>query len=146
MEISPISLEETRRVRDLVLRPALPLGDSVYPGDEASDTRHFGAFEAGSLAAIATICRESMSGSNTPHEWRLRGMATLKEYQGLGLGRAVGIACIEYARSRGAQLVWCTARVPVVAFYESLGFAGAGNQFALPEHSNHPYILMTLRM
>ena len=146
MDIRTISLEETRRLRDLVLRPGLPAGDSIYPRDDAPDSRHFGAFESGSLAAIASICREPIPGTISADQWRLRGMATMKEYQGFGFGRAVAIACIEYAHSRGAQIIWCTARVSVAAFYESLGFVGSEDQFALPEHSSHPYILMTRQM
>jgi hypothetical protein len=65
----------------------MPAGRSIYPGDDAPDTLHLGAFVNGRMAAVATVCRESLPGTSMADQWRLRGMATLKEFRGSGLGR-----------------------------------------------------------
>lgn len=74
MRIAPISTAEARPIRDLVLRPGFPPGGSIYTGDDASDTLHLGAFTAGPLVAVATICREPLPEADSERVWRLRGM------------------------------------------------------------------------
>jgi len=143
MRIAPISTAEARPIRDVVLRPGFPPGGTVYPGDDAPDTLHLGAFTAGPLAAVATICREPLPETNSERVWCLRGMATLDQYRGLGLGRELAVACINHARSHCAELIWCSVRLEVAPFYKSLGFAETGEPFALPQYSDHRYILMT---
>jgi predicted GNAT family N-acyltransferase len=115
-----------------VLRPGFPPGGSIYTGDDASDTLHLGAFTAGPLVAVATICREPLPETDSERVWRLLGMATLDQYRGLGLGRELAVACINHTRSHGAELILCSARVEVATFYKSLGFAETGEPFALP--------------
>lgn len=135
--IGPIPIAEVRRIRDAVLRPDLPPGGSVYPGDDAPGTLHLGAFVDGAVAAVATMMPEAAN------VWRLRGMATLDAYQGLGLGRALGEACLDYARSQGAVMVWCSSRVSVAPFYRSLGFKEEGDHYLLPQWSDNDYVRMT---
>lgn len=83
-EFRRVAARDTHSLRDAVLRPGLPPGGSIYPGDDAPDTLHLGAFVGDTIAAIATLCRESMPDQSTTTSWRLRGMATLPEYRGRG--------------------------------------------------------------
>jgi GNAT superfamily N-acetyltransferase len=92
-----ISAEEARSIRDAVLRSSMPAGGSIYPGDDAEDTLHIGAFVDNRLCAVATICRESRSGTSEEREWRLRGMAALEEFRGIGLGKELAERCSAHA-------------------------------------------------
>lgn len=76
VSVRQISVETARVVRDIVLRPDHPLGGSVYPGDDAEDTLHLGAFGDGDLLGVATLCREAAVDPEGQDIWRLRGMAT----------------------------------------------------------------------
>jgi hypothetical protein len=50
-EIRRIAACDTIALRDAALRPGLPSGGSLYPGDEASETLHLGAFSDNTLVA-----------------------------------------------------------------------------------------------
>jgi ribosomal protein S18 acetylase RimI-like enzyme len=141
-EIRRIAALDTIALRDAVLRPDLPPGGSRYPGDEAPETLHFGAFSDNTLVAVATLCREAMPGTQSTTSWRLRGMATLPEYRGRGLGRQLAQRCIAYAAEQSGTCVWCTSRVATVAFYRSIGFTECSDTFLLPEFSDALYIRM----
>jgi ribosomal protein S18 acetylase RimI-like enzyme len=141
-----ISVAKARVLRDQVLRPGLPAGRSIYRGDDAPDTLHLGAFVKGRLGAVATVCRESMPGSSDANEWRLRGMATLEQLRGRGLGRLLAMRCVAHAADRQGTLLWCSARIATVPFYRSLGFKEQGEGFHLPEFSGEVYILMRAQL
>jgi hypothetical protein len=83
-----------------------------------------------------------MSGASGATEWRLRGMATLEEFRGRGLGKRLAERCVAYAADGRGTLLWCSARIATVPFYRSLGFREQGESFRLPEYSREVYILM----
>jgi GNAT superfamily N-acetyltransferase len=128
-----ISVADARVLRDRVLHANMPEGRSVYPGDDAPDTLHAGAFVDGLMTGVATVCRDSMPGGSITCEWRLRGMATLEEYRGRGFGRRLAEHCAAHATCRRGFLIWCSARLVAVPFYLSLGFEAHGKKFHLPE-------------
>jgi GNAT superfamily N-acetyltransferase len=146
--IRGIAASDTIALRDAALRPGLPPGGSHYPGDDAEGTLHLGAFVDQTLVAVATLCRESMTerepmpGERSSTSWRLRGMATLPEYRGRGLGKQLAQRSIGYAAEQGGTLVWCTSRIATVPFYRALGFSESGHTFSLPEYSDALYIRM----
>ena len=142
VEIRRIAARHTIALRDVALRPDLPPGGSHYPGDDAPETLHLGAFSDNTLVAVATLCREAMPGTQDTTYWRLRGMATLAEYRGRGLGRQLAQRCIAYAAEQGGACVWCTSRVATVTFYRTLGFTECTDTFSLPEFSDALYIRM----
>ena len=137
-----ISETAARVLRDRVLRASLPVGRNIYPGDDAPDTLHAGAFVNGLLAAVATVCRESIPWTSRAGEWRLRGMATLEEFRGGGFGSRLVELCAAHATHRRGSLLWCSARMVAVPFYLSLGFEEHGEKFHLPEYSSEDYIRM----
>jgi GNAT superfamily N-acetyltransferase len=141
-EIRRIAACNTIALRDAALRPGLPPDGSHYPGDEAPETLHLGAFLDNALGAVATLCREAMPGTQSATSWRLRGMATLPGYRGRGLGRQLAQRCIACAAEQGGTCVWCTSRVATVTFYRTLGFTECSDTFSLPEFSDALYIRM----
>jgi hypothetical protein len=76
IQIHPITSEETHNLRHDILRPHIPQNELVYPGDDAPESLHAGAFYAGTLVGIASVFRDSPPGETNPTAWRLRGMAT----------------------------------------------------------------------
>jgi GNAT superfamily N-acetyltransferase len=137
VELRVADLAAVRELRHLLLRPHQRPEDLVYEGDDAPDALHLGAFEDGRLVGIASIARDPPPGSRDPSAWRIRGMATLPEVRGRGIGGALLEACLTHARSRGASLVWCNGRVPAVAFYRRHGFASVRGPFELPGTGPH---------
>ncbi len=141
-EFRRIAARDTNSLRDAVLRPGLPPGGSIYPGDDGSDTFHLGVFVGGTIVAVATLCRESLPDRSSTTSWRLRGMTTLPEYRGQGFGTHLAQRSIAYAIEQGGTFVWCSARVATVPFYRALGFTECSDIFFLPQYSEFPYIRM----
>lgn len=56
-------------------------------------------------------------------------MAVLKRYRGKGIGRALLRRALVFASRRGAHRIFLHAQLPVVGFYEKLGFFAVGPVF-----------------
>ena len=140
VELAPAAVCELRR---LVLWPHQSVSECSHESDHAYDTLHVGATVAGHLVSIATILREPLGEVPSDADWRVRGMATLPEATGLGLGGMVLRPCIEHAEERGARLIWCNARAPAVGFYKRFGFVIRGREFSLPNIGPHYVMVRT---
>jgi GNAT superfamily N-acetyltransferase len=145
VEIRPADLAQVRRVRHLVLRPHQRPEDLVYGGDDGPGALHLGAFEADRLVAIASITREPPPGSEDAAAWRVRGMATLPELRGRGIGGELLETCVAHARSHGGSFVWCNGRIGARAFYGRHGFAVARGPFEIPGIGPHVELRRSLR-
>jgi ribosomal protein S18 acetylase RimI-like enzyme len=143
-QIRPIASSATHPLRQAVLRPHQELASVSFPGDEAADTLHVGAFGDGVLIAVASVCREAPAGPPDRSAWRLRGMATDPAQRRSGHGRALVHACIEHAQRRGAAQLWCNARLSAADFYRALGFQEEGDPFELPEIGPHLFMRLPL--
>jgi GNAT superfamily N-acetyltransferase len=137
-EIRKISPEDTYAIRLELLRPGHPIEDAMFPGDRDPETVHFGAFSGEDHVGIATLLRAAFPAQpDVTGAWQLRGMATLPSVQGLGFGRALLAACVEHARSRSAELLWCNARSHAIGFYERAGFQCVGDEFHIEDAGPH---------
>lgn len=145
-DIREITAEDTRPVRQRVLRPHQRPEELVYPGDDDHDTFHLGAFgEAGELLAILSMYRHAQPPSDPfdePRAWRIRGMASVPEARGTGLGKAL----VERARDRvwavARDPIWCNARENAFGFYEKLGFAIVGGIFEIEGIGPHAVMVL----
>lgn len=136
-----IDLRTARQLRHQLLRPHQEPWEIVFEGDDEADTAHLGAFEDDVLVGIASVMREAPPWDPAAtRAWRLRGMATLPEIRGQGYGGALLERTLAHAVDQGAELAWCTARVPAVAFYRRFGFERVGGVFDVPPIG--PHILM----
>lgn len=139
--IRSITVEATRPIRQLVLRPGQPLAATRYPADQTPQSWHAGGYLGADLVGVASIYREPPPESAEPNAWRLRGMAVLPEHQGRGYGQALVRACLDHLRGQGGTLLWCNGRVSALAFYQRLGFTPQGEIFDLPISGPH-YLLV----
>jgi ribosomal protein S18 acetylase RimI-like enzyme len=136
-EIRAVTAEDTRLLRHKVLRPHQAPGELVYPGDSDRESLHVAAFAGGAMVGAASVVRRPMPGESASDHWQLRGMATLPDFRGRGIGAALLRACIAHvARSRGS-ILWCNARTPAVGFYIKLGFQTKGREFLVPVSGPH---------
>lgn len=136
-ELRPIPAAETRPLRQRVLRPHQPPEALVYPGDDAAETLHLGAYIGGEQVGVASLFCEAPPGEDEPDSWRLRGMAVTPGAQGGGHGRALLEACLAHAKAQGGARVWCNARTTASGFYLRLGFVVVGDAFELPGIGPH---------
>jgi GNAT superfamily N-acetyltransferase len=136
LRIAPITLEQTRPLRQAVLRPHQTIDELAAHESPASYA--VGAFSGDELIAVGLISPDGHDGS-----WRVRGMATAPHARGAGAGTAILEALLEHAVERGADRVWCNARTPARTLYERAGFRVASAEFELPEIG--PHLVMELR-
>lgn len=144
MDVRPITAAEARTVRFPVLRAGMPPESAIFDHDDDPNVRHFGAFDGSRLVGVATFFPEPCPGRPGLPAWRLRGMATLKDMQGRGAGRALVAEGVRVAAAAGATLMWCNARVTARGFYEKLGYVAVGGEFELPASGKHYVMIMDL--
>jgi predicted GNAT family N-acyltransferase len=109
---------------------------SRFRHDENESTLHLAVYRGERIVACATVCRESLPGSERDDEWRLRGVAVETTLRGYGLGRLLVKLCIDHVQEEGGRLAWCTARESARGFYETLGFASSAPPFQLPSRGD----------
>jgi GNAT superfamily N-acetyltransferase len=125
-------------VRWAILRPGFPRESAFFEGDAAAETQHFGAFDAGQIAGVASIYRALLpERPEWTEAWQLRGMATLPEVRGKGLGKALVQACVDAAWGAGAKVLWCNARVAAAEFYARQKWTIVGKEFDIPTVGPH---------
>ena len=139
--------EEIVDLRHAVLRQGLPREEALFAGDDLPTSRHCGAFADGVAVCCATLHASEWEGEAA---WQLRGMATLPEFRGKGVGRAVlEVMEADFNGHGGAgagagALCWCNARVPAVGFYETMGWRVVSGMFEIPTAG--PHVKMVKRL
>jgi len=127
IQIKKISAESTYDIRLTVLRKNIPL-PYEFNGDFEKDTFHLGAFSGDKLIAVSSFMKASnkkIKGS----QYQLRGMATLKEFQGLGVGKLMMEHALKLLKDLKIDFLWCNARVIAVPFYEKSGLKIIGEPY-----------------
>ena len=121
LDLRPVPLEETRKLRRDVLRPYLSVDElaATEPGGAVA----FGVFEGDALLAVGLVGPDG-----EPGDWRVRGMATAPHARGRGAGTKVLQALVQYATDNGATRVWCNARTPARSLYERAGFVATSDE------------------
>jgi predicted GNAT family N-acyltransferase len=137
VEVRQISAAETVPLRHAVLRPGRSVETALFAGDDLPSTTHFGAFRNGQLLCVASLYEAEFPEEPSVAAIQLRGMATADDVQRTGLGRALVLGCVAFAREKGARLLWCNARVYASGFYSKLGFEIVGKEFDIPDVGPH---------
>jgi predicted GNAT family N-acyltransferase len=139
------TLTEIIDLRHAVLRAGLPRESAIFPGDELSTTRHFGAFTGADARAVACATFHLNQWNEEP-AWQLRGMATADDCRGTGLGRKI----LEFSEGElvddpnVTHLFWCNARVPALGFYQRMGWEVVSEPFEIPTAGPHVKMLRRL--
>lgn len=136
--VHQVGADDVVEVRWEILRPGFPRESAVFDGDRAIGTFHFGALAEGRLVGVASIYTVPMpERPEIVEAFQLRGMATLPEVRGCGAGRVLLAACEDGARTCGARLIWCNARVSAAGFYRRHGWQALGAEFDIPTVGPH---------
>jgi len=137
VEVRQISATATMPLRHAILRPGRPVETALFAGDDLPSTTHFGASRNGHLLCVASLYEAELPEEPGVAAIQLRGMATAADVQRTGLGRALVLGCVAFAREKGARLLWCNARVYASSFYSKLGFGIVGKEFDILDVGPH---------
>lgn len=140
MKVLRINARDTHRIRSEMLRPGMPLEECIFEGDDEDQTFHLGAFIDNKLVSVASFYFDRHPEVDAPYQYRLRGMATLPEYQRQGLSKALLKIGFPIVKQNQCSVVWCNAREEAMEFYQKVGFEKIGNKFDIP--SVGPHFLM----
>src|ERR1700748_1825522 len=132
-----IPVEDTLPIRNDILRGGtLTLDQCRWSGDENPESFHLGYFVDEELVCIATF-HPSTYKEYMGNAYQLRGMATLEEYRGRGIGNQLVNFAIVYLRGQKANYIWCNARKKAVGFYQNVGFEIISDEFEVRDIGPH---------
>lgn len=127
-----------------MLRPNGTIDDCIFQGDNDELTFHLGAFVDKKLVSVASFYFERNEKFPDQNQYRLRGMATLPEFQGQGLSSALLRTAFPVIKQNQCTLLWCNAREKAIGFYQNVGFQPHGEPFSIPHIGKH--ILMSIKI
>ncbi len=137
IEVKKITYQETFPVRSAVLRQGKPIETCFFLGDDAQETTHFGLFKDNKLIGVASVFKVKNENFEKTNQYQLRGMAVLKEFQGLGFGNEILEKVCQFVKSENVDVLWFNARENAIPFYQNFGFTVLGNSFDIPEVGLH---------
>ncbi|MGM0751053.1 MAG: GNAT family N-acetyltransferase [Bacillota bacterium] len=139
-----ISATDTYTIRQKILRPTQSIEECQYEGDLAKSSFHVGVFDGELLISIASFYQEARKELNGHLHYRLRGMATLPDYRGKGVGKQLIAYSEEVLNEKGCELWWCNARTSAGPYYEKLGLTQLGDVFEIEPIG--PHVIMYKHM
>lgn len=145
MEVRPITSAQTRPLRHLVLWPHIPNEeDCVIDIDLREDAIHLGTFHEGKLIAVGSFFEMNSPRLRTERQYRLRAMATHPDFRGSGAGKVLVQYGIQLLKAKGAQVLWCDARLKATGFYAALGFNLMNEIYDVPNIGPHQFMWIDL--
>jgi predicted GNAT family N-acyltransferase len=127
-----------------MLREGRPKEEVIFPQDENEQTFHLGAFCEGKLVSVASFYFENHPDLPDEYQYRLRGMATLSEYQGQGHSSALLKMAFPIIKQNLCTLLWCNARTSAMGYYQKVGFEKIGEEFDIPTVGPHVLMFKTI--
>ncbi len=137
VEIKQIKAKDTQDIRHRVLRPEQPESNAIYPNDDLEGTFHLGAFENDVLIGVASFYPEKSAVIMVADQYRIRGVAAERGMRLKGVGSALLATGETEIWNRGAEIIWCNARIVAVGFYEKHGYRRVGKSFVIPGIGEH---------
>lgn len=131
-----ITAEETFPLR-FQMRPLRAIADQGNAEDKLSTTFHIGAFLNSDLVGIASFNLEAHPKFPSQTPYRLRGMASDKNFRGQNVGRITLDFGLQELRKRECDFLWCNARESAFGFYEKMGLSIYGEMFDIPTIGPH---------
>ncbi len=141
MIVKQVDSKDTYKIRNEVLRPGRPIETCYFDNDKEDSTFHLGAYVDDKLASVASFYLKRNDHFPEEYQYQLRGMATLKAYQGQGLSQALLRTAFPIIKNNHVSRLWCNARVTAIGFYEKVGFEKVSDEFEIPDVG--PHVLMS---
>ena len=129
MEIKKISMEETFAVRQPVLRPGRPIEDCFFEYDDHPLSIHICVELDGKVISVLSALPIPSKIYPNLKAMRIRGIATLNQFQRLGYGSQLVRYIEKELGKKGIELLWLNARINASKFYLKLGYKPKGDFF-----------------
>ena len=137
MDIKVVTAKDIRPLRNLVLRPNLPIETTYYDLDNDIETFHLASIMDNTIISIGTFYPENDVELQTKNGYRLRGMATHPKFRRKSAATKLMKESFVLLKEKKCDVLWCNARLVAVEFYKSLGFKITGEIFDIPSIGPH---------
>lgn len=139
MRVLRISAGDTYSIRQQVLIPDHDIKKAKFENDDDEDISfHLGAFKDSKLVSVASFFYDRNPLFKDQHQYQLRGMATLPDYQAQGLSSELLTMAFPIIKQNFCTLLWCNARTSAMGYYEKVGFSQLdGKVFDIPGIGSH---------
>ena len=137
MDIKVVAAKDIRPLRNLVLRPNLPIETTYYDLDNDIETFHLASIMDNTIISIGTFYPENNIELQTKNGYRLRGMATHPKFRRKSAATKLMKESFVLLKEKKCDVLWCNARLVAVEFYKSLGFKIKGKIFDIPSIGPH---------
>ena len=137
MDIKVVAAKDIRPLRNLVLRPNLPIETTYYDLDNDIETFHLASIMDNTIISIGTFYPENDIELQTKNGYRLRGMATHPKFRRKSAATKLMKESFVVLKEKKCDVLWCNARLVAVEFYKSLGFKITGKIFDIPSIGPH---------
>ena len=137
MDIKVVAAKDIRPLRNLVLRPYLPIETTYYDLDNDIETFHLASIMDNTIISIGTFYPENDIELQTKNGYRLRGMATHPKFRRKSAATKLMKESFVLLKEKKCDVLWCNARLVAVEFYKSLGFKITGKIFDIPSIGPH---------
>lgn len=137
MDIKVVAAKDIRPLRNLVLRPNLPIETTYYDLDNDIETFHLASIMDNTIISIGTFYPENDIELQTKNGYRLRGMATHPKFRRKSAATKLMKESFVLLKEKKCDILWCNARLVAVEFYKSLGFKVTGKIFDIPSIGPH---------
>lgn len=137
MDIKVVAAKDIRPLRNLVLRPNLPIETTYYDLDNDIETFHLASIMDNTIISIGTFYPENDIELQTKNGYRLRGMATHPKFRRKSAATKLIKESFVLLKEKKCDVLWCNARLVAVEFYKSLGFKITGKIFDIPSIGPH---------
>ena len=137
MDIKVVVAKDIRPLRNLVLRPNLPIETTYYDLDNDIETFHLASIMDNTIISIGTFYPENDIELQTKNGYRLRGMATHPKFRRKSAATKLMKESFVLLKEKKCDFLWCNARLVAVEFYKSLGFKITGKIFDIPSIGPH---------
>ena len=137
MDVKKVTAKDIRPLRNLVLRPNLPIETTYYDLDDDINTFHLASIMDNTIISIGTFYPENDIELQTKNGYRLRGMATHPKFRRKSAATKLMKESFVLLKEKKCDVLWCNARLVAVEFYKSLGFKITGKIFDIPSIGPH---------
>ena len=137
MRIAIVKASQVRPLRNLVLRPGLPIETTYYKEDNDIDTIHLAYIINKEIISIGTFYPQNDSILKSKNGYRLRGMATHPKFRRNSSASKLMKEAFIILKNKNCDILWCNARLIALDFYKSLGFNIDGQEFNIKEIGPH---------
>ena len=135
--IKQITSSDTHIVRHPVLRNGKPTESCFFDGDDLTTTIHLGIYSGNQLIGVCSFLKSKQPLIHQEHQYQLRGMAVLNEYQDLGLGTLILNFGENLLKQQNIETIWCNAREKAVNFYKKNSYEIIGEPFLIKNIGLH---------